>query len=89
VADERLTVWVRGQVQGVGFRWWVRSKALELGLCGSAGNLDDGRVEVIVEGPRPDCEALLAALPCGPGRPAGITQRWAEARGSLSGFEVK
>jgi acylphosphatase len=84
----RLTAWVRGRVQGVGFRWWVRSRALELGLVGSAANLDDGRVEVVAEGPRSDCEALLAALggPETPGHVSGVTQRWAEARGDLSGF---
>jgi len=52
VTDEqtvRLTAWVRGRVQGVGFRWWVRSRALELGLAGSATNLRDGRVEVVAE----------------------------------------
>jgi acylphosphatase len=32
----RLTIWVRGRVQGVGFRWWVRSNALALGLMGMA-----------------------------------------------------
>ncbi|MDN5758031.1 MAG: acylphosphatase, partial [Tomitella sp.] len=31
----RLTAWVHGSVQGVGFRWWTRSRALELGLVGS------------------------------------------------------
>ena len=45
----RLTAWVRGRVQGVGFRWWVRARALELGLVGSATNLDDGRVQVDAE----------------------------------------
>jgi acylphosphatase len=30
----RVTVFVRGQVQGVGFRWWTRARALELGLAG-------------------------------------------------------
>src|SRR6185437_455819 len=58
----RLTAWVRGRVQGVGFRWWVRSRALELGLVGSASNLDDGRVEVVAEGPRAACERLLELL---------------------------
>ncbi len=43
----RLTAWLRGRVQGVGMRWWVRSRALELGLVGTATNLDDGRVEVV------------------------------------------
>ncbi len=48
----RLTAWVRGRVQGVGFRWWTRARALELGLAGWALNLSDGRVEVVAEGPR-------------------------------------
>ena len=36
LADVRLTAWVHGHVQGVGFRWWTRSRALELGLTGFA-----------------------------------------------------
>ncbi|HOV02726.1 MAG TPA: acylphosphatase, partial [Dermatophilaceae bacterium] len=47
--DERVTVFVRGHVQGVGFRWWARARALELGLVGYARNLDDGRVEVLAQ----------------------------------------
>ena len=35
----RLTAWVHGYVQGVGFRWWVYGQANELGLSGSATNL--------------------------------------------------
>ncbi|MDQ6650009.1 MAG: acylphosphatase, partial [Actinomycetota bacterium] len=58
----RLTAWARGRVQGVGFRWWVRARALELGLVGWAANLDDGRVEVVVEGREGACRALLEAL---------------------------
>ncbi|WP_409485297.1 acylphosphatase [Arsenicicoccus dermatophilus] len=47
----RTTYFVRGRVQGVGFRWWTRSQALELGLVGHARNIDDGRVEVVAQGP--------------------------------------
>ena len=46
----RLTVFVRGRVQGVGFRWWTRARALELGLAGQARNTPDGRVEVVARG---------------------------------------
>lgn len=86
--NARLTIWVRGRVQGVGFRWWTRSRALELGLAGRAANLDDGRVEVVAEGPREACEALLARLegPDTPGHVTQVTHRWSEARGGLSGF---
>ena len=48
--DARLTAWVDGRVQGVGFRWWVCAQGVELGLSGTATNLDDGRVEVVAEG---------------------------------------
>jgi acylphosphatase len=79
---------VRGRVQGVGFRWWTRSRALALGLTGRAANLDDGRVEVVAEGPRAACERLLAALRSGatPGHVDTVTERWAPARGGLDGF---
>ncbi len=84
----RLTAWVAGQVHGVGFRWWVRCRALELGLVGVAENLEDGRVKVIAEGSEDSCRELLAALegPGTPGRVARVTQRWDRARGGLAGF---
>jgi acylphosphatase len=85
----RLTVWVDGQVQGVGFRWWVRAHALEFGLAGSATNLADGRVEVVAEGPRPVAARLLAVLRghTAPGRVTDITARWSEpGERRLSGF---
>lgn len=87
-SEVRLTAWVRGRVQGVGFRWWVRARALELGLAGYARNLDDGRVEVVAEGPEDACRALLEALqgPDTPGRVSGVTERWGAGQGSGSGF---
>lgn len=84
----RLTAWVRGAVQGVGFRWWTRARALEFGLRGYAANLADGRVEVVAEGDRPSCEALLAALsgPGTPGRVDSVVPRWSVAKGNHTGF---
>ena len=86
--NARLTAWVRGHVQGVGMRWWIRARALELGLSGWARNCEDGRVEVVAEGDRTGCEALLGALGGGgtPGHVAGVSHRWSEARGTPSGF---
>lgn len=60
--EVRLTAWVHGYVQGVGFRWWTRSRALELGLTGYAANQSDGRVLVVAQGPRTACEQLLELL---------------------------
>jgi len=93
VADEpaRLTAWVQGRVQGVGFRWWVRSCGLALGLVGMAENLTDGRVKVVVEGSRGDCAALLEQLggSDAPGKVAQVTFRWDSARGGLAGFQER
>lgn len=84
----RVTAWVRGSVQGVGFRWWTRARALELGLVGWARNLEDRRVEVLAQGRRADCAALLEALRSGrtPGRVTGVTERWSDPRDGLTGF---
>jgi acylphosphatase len=75
-------------VQGVGFRWWTRRQALELGLSGYAGNLEDGRVEVVAEGPRADIARLLDALRSGnaPGWVDTVVERWSEPKGNHTGF---
>jgi acylphosphatase len=70
----RMTAWVHGFVQGVGFRWWT--------------NLADGRVEVVVEGTREACEALLTQLR-GVKTPGGVDKvvaQFGDARGGLRGF---
>jgi acylphosphatase len=94
-AEVRLTAWVSGRVQGVGFRWWVRATALELGLAGFAENLADGRVKVVAEGSKDRCSELLARLEDGhsgssllvrPGRVTGVAHRWAETAGGPPGF---
>lgn len=84
----RLTAWVHGRVQGVGFRWWTRSRASELQLAGYASNLRDGRVEVVAEGPREDCAKLLDLLRSGttPGHVDLVVERWSEAKDNMIGF---
>ena len=90
--DVRLTAWVHGHVQGVGFRWWTRSRALELGLAGYAGNQPDGRVLVVAQGPRADCERLLELLRGGstPGSVekvvADITADFTDSGEPMSGY---
>ena len=82
LAEVRLTAWVHGYVQGVGFRWWTRSRALELGLTGYASNKPDGRVQVVAQGPRDACQRLLDLLQSGntPGtstKSSPTGQKWA------------
>lgn len=89
----RLTAFVRGHVQGVGFRWWTRAQALELGLVGHARNLDDGRVEVVAEGRRAAVEQLLSRLegetPGRPGRVTGVAAQWGEPTHRSDRFEER
>ncbi|MGC5584049.1 acylphosphatase [Ornithinimicrobium sp. W1679] len=89
---ERALVYVRGRVQGVGFRWWARARALELGLVGHARNMPDGRVEVQAQGERADVERLVELLSeevsvrSRPGRVDGVTTQWHAPREGLTGF---
>jgi acylphosphatase len=64
---------VRGRVQGVGFRYFVQKHATELGLRGYARNLDDGRVEVYAIGSAAKLSELEGLLHTGP--------RWSDVRG--------
>jgi len=93
--DVRLTAHVQGEVQAVGFRWWVRARALELGLRGWASNLADGRVEVVVEGPHDPCVTMLELISESPsrfrrpGRVALVTPAWGAAKGLGPGFTAR
>ncbi len=89
--DVRLTAWVHGHVQGVGFRWWTRSRALELGLSGFAANKSDGRVQVVAQGPRESCERLLGLLEGAdtPGRVDKVIADWSDARERITGFDER
>jgi acylphosphatase len=91
-AATRVTAWVSGRVQGVGMRWWIRARALELGLAGHAANLADGRVEVVAEGTASACARLLELLAeepstrRRPGHVAAVTHRESAPRGLPPGF---
>jgi len=47
---KRVKLVISGRVQGVGFRYWVKKTAWELGIAGWVKNLSDGRVEAVFEG---------------------------------------
>jgi acylphosphatase len=87
----RLDARVEGLVQGVGFRVAVWRQASRLGLSGWATNLADGSVEVVAEGPRDQCDALLAWLSgdATPGQVKRVTHRWEPASGGLWEFSVR
>jgi acylphosphatase len=81
---------VRGRVQGVGYRWFVQRAAADLGLDGYARNLEDGRVEVYAVGPENKLDELSGLLRIGP-RMADVRdveQQEAEMRKATKGFNI-
>jgi acylphosphatase len=62
----QLHVVVRGRVQGVGFRWFVREAARALDVAGWVKNRADGAVEVAADGSDEAVERLRVQLAHGP-----------------------
>ena len=87
----RLEATARGRVQGVGFRYFVLRRGMDLGLTGWVANESDGSVRCVAEGPRSDLEALLESMEVGP---AGalverVSARWSNATGDLRDFGIR
>lgn len=57
---------ISGDVQGVGYRFFAQRAAARHQVVGYVKNLDDGRVEVLAEGPASSVEAFKHELATGP-----------------------
>jgi acylphosphatase len=86
----RMHIFYSGHVQGVGFRYTVKSVAMGFEVTGTVRNLLDGRVELVAEGLREELEAFRKAIP-----EAGLERfirdegiSWSEAAGGFRGFEI-
>ena len=86
----RLRIFYSGRVQGVGFRYTVKTVATGFEVTGTVRNLRDGRVELTAEGSREELEAFRQAI-----REAGLEHfiqnediNWSEAAGEFRGFEI-
>jgi acylphosphatase len=85
-----MQVYYSGNVQGVGFRYTVKSTAAGFELTGTVRNLPDGRVELVAEGVREELKAFQQAI-----RESGLdhfirdeTVVWSESRNEFRGFEI-
>lgn len=90
-SNERLEATVRGDVQGVGFRWFVRRQAAALDLTGWVANAPDGSVRVVAEGSVASLDRLLPVLHEGP---AGahverVEIRRLPATGAFGAFDIR
>jgi acylphosphatase len=87
----RLKAVIRGEVQGVGFRWAVQRQAGELGLTGYAENLPDGSVRVEAEGDADRLDLLESFLHQGPrwAEVASLDSQRVPATGEFGSFEAR
>ena len=86
----RARVLVSGIVHGVAFRAFTQRQALRLNLLGGVRNLDDGRVEAIIEGVRKDVDALIELLRQGPpmARVERVEIEWGATSGTEQTFQI-
>jgi acylphosphatase len=88
----RAHIWVKGRVQGVGFRAHVEYKARQIGgLAGWVRNVGYDTVEAIAEGERDNVERLIEVMKEGP-RSSRVDESkvdWEEPTGEFDRFGVK
>ena len=86
----RVHVHYSGRVQGVGFRYTVKSLVPGYDVLGIIRNLPDGRVELVAEGERAELEAFLQAIRDS-GRRRNIRDEeivFGEGEDNFRGFEI-
>ncbi len=88
---EELHAVVHGEVQGVGFRYFIIQRALALNLRGYTRNQSDGSVEVVAQGEHAALERLLLLLRLGPSSAdvTEVTTEWRQPTEHFSGFHVR
>lgn len=64
--NKHLNVTVKGRVQGVGFRAFVKRKAAETGIKGTVKNLKDGTVFIEAEGEELQLDKFIEMCSSGP-----------------------
>ena len=86
----RVHVHYSGRVQGVGFRYTVKSLVPGYDVLGTIRNLPDGRVDLVAEGERAELEEFLQAV-----RDSGLRRNiqdenivWEDAQDEFRGFEI-
>ncbi|WP_202319173.1 acylphosphatase [Archaeoglobus neptunius] len=85
-----VEVYVSGVVQGVGFRYFTRKVARELGIRGYVRNLSDGRVYIYAVGDELMIDKFLSAINRGP--PMAIVRNVEVRKAGMErcdGFEVR
>jgi acylphosphatase len=89
--NRRLEAIVRGDVQGVGFRWFVRRQASRLSVVGWVANQPDGTVRVVAEGSPAALARLMGHLRSGPPGAVvrGVDETWLPGTGGFGDFQIR
>ena len=88
--DQRREVCYCGQVQGIGFRYTVRSLARRFDVTGFVRNLPDGRVELVAEGGPGDIRTFLDTVRSEMGHyVTDVQEKCQPATGRFKGFEIR
>lgn len=84
-------IFVRGLVQGVGYRYFTEDIAAILGIKGYSRNLPDGSVYLEVEGKKEAIERLIKDLWKGPrlARVSDIKVNWKDYQGIFTDFSIR
>lgn len=87
---KRARLLVSGKVQGVNFRFYTNEKAFQLGVKGWVRNLEDGRVEILIEGETTAVDDLIAWSRRGPSsaRVEKVVTEEQPYRGDLPDFYI-
>ena len=82
---------ISGEVQGVGFRYFVQRSSARHQVRGYVCNLKDGRVEVVAEGPEKAVQSFALDLAAGPtnSRVAGVEEIVLEPSGRYPSFRIE
>lgn len=87
----RVHIWVKGRVQGVGFRAHVEYQALQIGVLGWVRNVGRDTVETVAEGTSEQIERFINIVKQGPKMSLVKESKieYEEPTGQLEGFTVK
>ncbi|GBC70034.1 Acylphosphatase [archaeon HR01] len=87
----RAEIVVDGDVQGVGFRYYVRREARRLGITGYVENLEDGTVKVVGEAGEETLKQLVEKIKAAPppARVVSLQLRYGKPTGEFKTFKIK
>ena len=90
MGNRRAHILIKGEVQGVFYRFWTKKRAESLGLRGWVKNNQEGQVEAVFEGPGERVEKMIKK--CRKGSPLAKVEQvkviWQKSSGEFTGSQV-